>query len=125
MEKAAFYDDKFKYGNYEGPEAVVRKVAVGIIKNRIESKEKGRQKEKWINGKLVKTNFDKMPSPSSFGGGIAVKMDFAMKSLENDRPININKDDYENFPRNKKPFADFKMSELTYLNAPANKEYLK
>ena len=38
IEKAAFYDEKFKLGDYEGPEAVVRKVAVGIVKNRIESK---------------------------------------------------------------------------------------
>lgn len=31
MEKACFYDDKFKYGEFEGPKSVVRKVAVGII----------------------------------------------------------------------------------------------
>ena len=37
MDKAGFYDRKFKYGQSEEPEAVVRKVAVGIIKNRIES----------------------------------------------------------------------------------------
>ena len=31
MEKASFYDIKFKHGEFEGPESVVRKVAVGII----------------------------------------------------------------------------------------------
>ena len=52
-------------------------------------------------------------------------MDFAQKTLDKDRPININKDDYVNYPRNKKPFADFKMSELTHLNVSATKDYLK
>ena len=76
MQKAVFYDNKFQYGEFEGPDAVVRKVAVGIIKNQIESYKKGRVKEKFINGKMVKTSFNKMPSPSSFGGGIAVNKNF-------------------------------------------------
>lgn len=33
ISKAIFYDDKFKYGDFEGEDSVVRKVAVGIIKN--------------------------------------------------------------------------------------------
>ena len=70
MDKAGFYDRKFKYGQSEEPDSVVRKVAVGIIKNRIESQRKGRILEKFVNGKIVKTNFQRMPSPSSFGGCI-------------------------------------------------------
>ncbi len=33
MQKAMFYDNKFKYGEYEGPDSVVCKVAIGIVKN--------------------------------------------------------------------------------------------
>ena len=33
MQKAEYYDNRFKYGEFEGPDAVVRKVAVGIVKN--------------------------------------------------------------------------------------------
>ena len=104
---------------------MVRKVAVGIVKNRIDSQAKGRQREKWINGKLVKTSFDKMPSPSSFGGGMSAKMDIAKKELDINRTFKINKDEYKNFPRKEKPFADFTMPELTYLNDTVNAEYLK
>ena len=54
MNKAEFYDHKFKYGEFEGPSAVVRKVAVGIVKNRIDMVQKGRQREKIIDGKVIK-----------------------------------------------------------------------
>ena len=33
MKKAEFYDNKFKYGEFEPKDAVVRKVATGIILN--------------------------------------------------------------------------------------------
>ena len=70
IQKAIFYDTKFKYGEFEGKDSVVRKVAVGIILHQIDKMEKDHTKEKLINGKSVKTIFDRMPSPSSFGGGI-------------------------------------------------------
>ena len=71
LKKSKFYDAKFKFGDFEGEDSVVRKVAVGIIRNRIANKELGRDREKVVNGKIVKTTFDRMPSPSSFGGGFA------------------------------------------------------
>ena len=45
MQKANYYDDKFKYGEFEPKDAVVRKVAVGIIKNQIENDKQGRVKD--------------------------------------------------------------------------------
>ena len=132
MEKASFYDNKFKYGMFEGADSVVRKVAVGIIKNRLENHKKGRANEKWINGKLVKTNFDRMPSPSSFGGGIAMKTQLGLSSMEAEAEAarrlptdNLIKSDYDRIERSKKPFADFKMPDLQHLNTPKVKDYLK
>lgn len=78
IDKATFYNNKFKYGDFEGDDSIVRRAAVGIITNRIEMLEKGHMNEKFVNGKFVKTNFDKMPSPSSFGGGVAMKLKAAM-----------------------------------------------
>ena len=33
MQKASYYDNKYKYGEFERPDSIVRKVAVGIVKN--------------------------------------------------------------------------------------------
>ena len=82
MQKASYYDNKYKYGEFEAEDAVVRKVAVGIVKNQIEGQKTGRAKEQYINGKLIKTSFDKMPSPSSFGGGVAVKLEMRGKDKQ-------------------------------------------
>lgn len=123
MSKAIFYDEKFKYGDFEGEDSVVRKVAVGIVKNSIESFMAGRQKEKWVNGKMIKTSFDKMPSPSSFGGGIAKKMSMFKKQNEN-KPAIINRKEYEGVERSLKPFADFRRPDLAYLNFPQVQDYL-
>ena len=76
-----------------------------------------------MNGKVVKTQFDKMPSPSSFGGGIALKLNLAVDDMP--KPIHINKSDYERLPRKEKPFADFRVPELSHMNTPETKEYLK
>ena len=65
---------KYKHGEFEGPESVVRRVAVGIINNKLADYKAGRSNFKLVNGKLVKQAFDRMPSPSSFGGGIAMKL---------------------------------------------------
>ena len=73
MQKATFYDNKFKYGESEDADSIVRKVAVGIIKKGLNV---GAEKQTFVNGKLVKTSFDKMPSPSSFGGGIDINATF-------------------------------------------------
>ena len=45
MDKASYYDNKFKYGQFEGPDSVVRKVAVGIIQNKLDNFMKGRANE--------------------------------------------------------------------------------
>ena len=82
IDKATFYSNKFKYGNFEGEDSVVRRAALSIIINRIEMLEKGHPREKFINGKFVKTNFERMPSPSSFGGGVAMKLKVAMQKKE-------------------------------------------
>ena len=58
---------------FEGPDSVVRKVAVGIIKNQIMMQKAGRTKERYVNGKFIKTSFDRMPSPSTFGGGLKLR----------------------------------------------------
>mmetsp|Transcript_30832 Transcript_30832/g.40957 ORF Transcript_30832/g.40957 Transcript_30832/m.40957 type:complete len:161 (-) Transcript_30832:486-968(-) len=125
MTKANFYDEKFQLGLFEGHDSVVRKVAVGIIKNQIENIRAGRTKEKYVNGKFVKTSFDRMPSPSTFGGGMKIRASNA--DMNDRRPVyeNINKADYENVERTQKPFADFQRPELRHLNNPANKDYLK
>ena len=124
MQKANYYDNKFKYGEFETADAVVRKVAVGIVKNQIENQKTGRMKEQYINGKLIKTSFDKMPSPSSFGGGVAVKLEMRGKGKEQ-KTGQINKEKYEKFDRKRKPFAEFLRPELAYLNNPEVKDYLK
>ena len=68
MAKASFYDKKFHDGLFEGPESVVRRQAIGIIKNQIENRRAGRETERYVDGKFVKTSFERMPSPYSFGG---------------------------------------------------------
>ena len=124
MKKAEFYDHKFKYGEFEGPSSVVRKVAVGIVKNRIDMVQKGRQREKIIDGKVIKQSFDKMPSPSSFGGGIALKLKMAAND-DGSKIIPVNRADYERHPRKEKPFAEFRRPELAHLNISLTKDYLK
>ena len=42
MAKANFYDRKFTEGIFEGPDSVVKKVAVNIIKNKVENIRLGR-----------------------------------------------------------------------------------
>ena len=119
MDKAAYYDRKFKNGECEEPQAVIRRAAVGIIKNRIQDKVKGRQNMKRVNGKRIKTGFDKMPSPCSFGGAMSMKFENT-NSLggQKKRSSKINKEEYKDCPRQRKPFADFKMEELIHLNIP-------
>ena len=85
----------------------------------------GRTKERYVNGKFIKTSFDRMPSPSSFGGGD--KLRSKEEKDKNKRPSleNIKKSDYEHVDRTLKPFADFQRPELRYLNEPHWKDYLK
>lgn len=126
MQKANYYDNKFKYGEFETADAVVRKVAVGIVKNQIENQRAGRvPRQNLINGKLIKTSFDKMPSPSSFGGGVAVKLEMRGQKDKDESEKVIDKNMYEGFDRKMKPFADFKNPDLAYLNNPQIKDYLK
>ena len=78
-----------------------------------------------LNGKVIKTAFDRMPSPSSFGGGIKLRQN---ENDEEHRKANINtidRADYEDEERSKKPFADFKRPEFQHLNKPFFKDYLK
>lgn len=103
---------------------MVRKAAVNILKNEIDNMRAGRLKEKLVNGKFVKTSFDKMPSPSSFGGGIAVKLNLKLKEDRNE-PASVNRADYEGIERRLKPFAEFTEPSLKHLNSPQIKDYLK
>ena len=74
MKKAKFYDEKFSQGLFEREdESIVRKRAVQIIENQVKDINAGRKKMRPINGKLVKSAFDRMPSPSSFGGSIKLR----------------------------------------------------
>lgn len=56
-----------------------------------------------------------MPSPSSFGGGIAKKISLFKKNNEN-KPVVIDKNAYDSTERSKKPFADFRRADLLHLN---------
>lgn len=124
MQKANYYDNKYKYGEFETADAVVRKVAVGIVKNQIEDQKTGRAKEQYINGKLIKTSFDKMPSPSSFGGGVAVKLEMRGKDKQ-EGPGQVDREKYVKFEHKMKPFADFSNPELMHLNKSEVTDYLK
>ena len=57
-----------------------------------------------------------MPSPSSFGGGVAVKLEMRGQK-GNDSGRKINKNEFASFDKKLKPFADFSMPELAYLNS--------
>ena len=71
IQKSKYYDNKYKLGEFEGPTAVVRQAAVSLIKNKIEELKNGgvnvKNKKQQLEGKK-KTSFDRMPSPSTFGG---------------------------------------------------------
>ena len=73
MEKAVFYDKKFQEGIFEKPDSDVRKMAVGMIKNMIVNFKAGRPNGRYVEGKFIKTTFERMPSPSTFGGSLRTK----------------------------------------------------
>ena len=85
----------------------------------------GRAKDRYVNGKLVKSAFDRMPSPSTFGGGI--KLGQMVDDSDSAKPLidTIEREKYENVEREKKPFADFMFPELQYMNEPEVRDYLK
>ena len=70
IQKSKYYDNKYKLGEFEGPNAVVRQAAVSLIKNKIEEIKNGtiNRKDKGKQDDKKKTSFDRMPSPSTFGG---------------------------------------------------------
>ena len=120
IEKAIFYDSKFRFGDFEGEDSVVRKEAVRIFNNKIDLMEKGKTKEKYVNGEFVGTNLkQRWSSPSSFGGGGAMKWNFATENKE-DRQQNysIDRKAFEGVERRLKPFAEFSRPELVHLNQP-------
>ena len=98
MQKSEYYDVKYKQGDSEAPESLVRKVAIQKIKQSIALQmgivsQDHLQKQK---GKVVKNSFDKMPSPSSFG---------TISKLKEKPNINQNDAKYETMDRKLKPFA--------------------
>ena len=46
IQKSKYYDKKYKLGEFEGPNAVVRQAAVSLIKNKIEEIKNGTFKRK-------------------------------------------------------------------------------
>ena len=125
MGKASYYDRKFQEGIFENADSVVRRQAVSIIENQIKNIAAGRPIGHYIQGKFVKTSFNRMPSPSSFGGGHRMRQTTERVNDELDLAQKIKKEDYEDYERKKKPFADFTRPELQHLNEPAWSEYLK
>ena len=125
MEKAVFYDKKFQEGIFEKPDSDVRKMAVGMIKNMIVNFKAGRPNGRYVEGKFIKTTFERMPSPSTFGGSLRTKQNI-QEQFEDIVPVidQINKEDFKDAERSEKPYADFKYPELQHMNEPVFRDYL-
>ena len=69
LEKASFYSDKALLGDCEGEDSIIKRVAVDMIDKHLRDKENLKHKSLKSQARMKKSNVDRMPSPSSFGGG--------------------------------------------------------